>query len=90
NGVNVHFDAKIVQAFLKFIVPYPVNARVELSNGQIGRVLKVNRKNLLAPVVLVDGLGEVDLAKNPDITITTIHKLPTQHPTLFTAPPKQI
>lgn len=86
NGINVHFESHVVQAFMKFIVPYPVNSQVELSNGQIGRVLKVNRKNLLAPVVYVDGAGELDLAKNPDITITTIHKVPTTHPTLFSAP----
>ncbi|MBM3266225.1 MAG: HD-GYP domain-containing protein [Candidatus Sericytochromatia bacterium] len=88
NGVNVHFDAKVVQAFQRFIVPYPVNAQVELSTGQVGRVLKVNRKNLLAPVVHVEGVGDIDLAKNPDITITTIHKVASQHPTLFTPPPK--
>lgn len=88
NGMNVHFDARIVNAFLKYIVPYPVNCSVELSTGQLGRVLRVNRKNLLAPTVLVDGAGELDLAKNPDISITTIHKVASQHPTLFIQPPR--
>ncbi len=88
NGVNVHFEGQVVQAFMKFIVPYPVNCMVELSNGQMGRVLKVNRKNLLAPVVFIDGGGELDLAKNPEITIVNIHKVPTVHPTLFSAPPR--
>lgn len=85
NGKNEHFDSRIVQAFLKFIVPYPVNCRVELSNGQFGRVLKVNRKNLLAPIIHLEGAGEIDLAKNRDFGIVAIQNVPTQHPTLFSA-----
>lgn len=88
NGVNEHFDARIVQAFHKFIVPYPVNSQVLLSNGQSARVMRVNRKNLLAPVVAVEGQGEIDLAKHPEIAITTIEKVARQHPTLFAPPPR--
>ena len=86
NGVNQHFDARIVQAFLKFIVPYPVNSQVLLSTGQSARVLRVNRKNLLAPVVVVEGQGELDLARHPEIAITTIERVARQHPTFFNPP----
>ncbi len=86
NGVNQHFDARIVQAFLKFIVPYPVNSQVLLSTGQSARVLRVNRKNLLAPVVVVEGQGEVDLARHPEVAIATIERVAREHPTFFNPP----
>ncbi len=86
NGVNQHFDARIVQAFLKFIVPYPVNSQVLLSTGQSARVMRVNRKALLSPVVVVEGQGELDLARHPEIAITTIERVAREHPTFFNAP----
>lgn len=76
NGTGSHFDARIVKAFLKYIVPYPVNAEVVLSNGMHGRVTRVNRKNLLAPVVLVEGHGEVDLLRAGGVTVTRLKSAP--------------
>ncbi|MEB3203628.1 MAG: HD domain-containing phosphohydrolase [Candidatus Sericytochromatia bacterium] len=76
NGTGTHFDARIVKAFLKYIVPYPVNAEVVLSNGMHGRVTRVNRKNLLAPVVLVEGHGEVDLMRTANVTVTQLKSAP--------------
>jgi len=76
NGTGAHFDARIVKAFLKYIVPYPVNAEVVLSNGMHGRVTRVNRKNLLAPVVLVEGHGEVDLMRAANVTVVQLKSAP--------------
>ncbi|MBI6545523.1 MAG: HD-GYP domain-containing protein [Cyanobacteria bacterium NC_groundwater_1444_Ag_S-0.65um_54_12] len=86
NGSNVHFAGHIVQAFRKFIVPYPVNSSVELSNGQVGRVLRVNRKNLLAPVVWVEGTGEIDLAKKSQLVITNHQRVASQTPARIIPP----
>lgn len=72
NGAGTHFDPKIVQAFVKFIVPYPVNSLVELNTGQIARVVKVSRANLMRPVIELEG-SVVDLARDERFNIVTMY-----------------
>ncbi|HEY9898123.1 MAG TPA: HD domain-containing phosphohydrolase [Pantanalinema sp.] len=73
NGAGNHFDPRIVQAFVKFIVPYPVNCHVELNTGQIARVVRVTRPHLMRPVIELEG-NLVDLAKDPRLSIVHMHK----------------
>ncbi|MNY38363.1 hypothetical protein D3C86_1729850 [compost metagenome] len=73
NGAGNHFDPRIVQAFVKFIVPYPVNCYVELNTGQIARVVRVTRPHLMRPLIELEG-SLVDLSKDPRFTIVHMHK----------------
>jgi len=47
------FDRKIVKKFIELLTFYPVGTVVELSNGELGRVVKVNHDKPLSPVVRV-------------------------------------
>lgn len=73
NGAGNHFDPKIVQAFVKFIVPYPVNSYVELNTGQIARVVRVTRPHLMRPLIELEGTL-IDMTKDPRFTIVHMHK----------------
>lgn len=72
-GFNTHFEGKIVWAFQKFIVPYPVNSLVVLNSGEVAKVLKVNRENLLRPIVELDG-QTIDLSRHPRLSIVNIFR----------------
>lgn len=50
-NANSHFDYTVLQAFLRTVAPYPVGTMVELSNGVMGIVAKINRDNILRPIV---------------------------------------
>lgn len=71
DSVNSHFDPKMVQAFQRFIVPYPVNAIVWLNTGQRAKVIQVNRQQLLRPVVQIEG-QRIDLAQSRQYSITNL------------------
>ncbi|HBN07517.1 MAG TPA: hypothetical protein DD435_02345 [Cyanobacteria bacterium UBA8530] len=71
DSIPAHFDPRIVQAFQTFIVPYPVNCFVQLNTGEIAKVLKVNRKNLMRPLLSIDG-KKVDLEKDRQRSIVCL------------------
>lgn len=48
-----YFDLKVVSAFLKRIVPYPIGTLVKLSNGQIGVIEEINQEYPLRPKIKV-------------------------------------
>lgn len=48
-----HFDYRIVNAFLKKIVPYPPGTLIRLSNGYIGVVEEINPIYPLRPIIRV-------------------------------------
>lgn len=73
DGFNSHFEGRIVWAFQRFIVPFPVNALVILNSGEIAKVIKVNRENLAKPVVDLDGQA-IDLMTHPRLAITNIYR----------------
>lgn len=75
NGVGTQFDERIVRAFVTFIVPYPVDALVQLNTGQIAQVVKVDRRALMRPVVLLEGT-EVDLQAAPELAIHGMYQGP--------------
>jgi HD-GYP domain-containing protein (c-di-GMP phosphodiesterase class II) len=52
-GQTGHFDLSMVQKFIQCVGIYPVGSLVELSTGESGLVMSVNRDWLLAPRVLI-------------------------------------
>lgn len=46
-----HFDYKMVQAFLRKVVPYPEGTMVKLSNGEIGVIEEINTVFPLRPKI---------------------------------------
>lgn len=75
-GQSGHFDLTTVQKFIQCVGIYPVGSLVELSTGESGIVMSVNRDWLLAPrILIIQGRHgplaapflEVDLAE-PNLT----------------------
>ncbi|MBU6428819.1 MAG: HD-GYP domain-containing protein, partial [Cyanobacteria bacterium REEB65] len=52
-GSGKLFDPKIVAAFQRHVVPYPVGSQVRLSSGAIGTVVEVDPEHVDRPVVRV-------------------------------------
>ena len=73
HGAGTHFDPRIVEAFTRFIVPYPAQAWVVLSTGQLAHVVQVNRMHLDRPLVDLEGTL-IDLTQHPSLFIRTIHQ----------------
>lgn len=73
DGARNHFDPRIVSAFTTFIVPYPVDSLVVLNTGQVARVARVARHQLMRPVIELEG-QLIDLARNDRYAIVTMHQ----------------
>jgi len=73
------FDRQIVRTFLKLIGYYPVGLRVMLNSGEQGIVKKKNNKKPVVRVLLdessrpVTGYYEIDLNKNPSVSINNFN-----------------
>ena len=73
------FDKRIVRIFLKLIGYYPVGLRVTLNSGEQGIVKKKNNKKPVVRVLLdenrrpVEGYYEIDLNKNPSVSINSFN-----------------
>lgn len=65
------YDLRYLLPFLDTIVQVYMNAEVELSNGERGQVVLINRDALSRPVVKL-GSFYCDLLREPDITIERI------------------
>lgn len=72
------FSDRIVKALIKSLSLFPYNEFVELSSGEIGRVVEINLENLSRPVVELmygkeGGAAKspklIDLAQNPSLYI---------------------
>ncbi|MGM0593269.1 MAG: HD-GYP domain-containing protein [Pseudomonadota bacterium] len=48
-----HFPEELLEAFIRCLGIYPVGSLVELSSGEVGVVLTVNRENHLSPTLLL-------------------------------------
>ncbi|MDH7478757.1 MAG: HD-GYP domain-containing protein [Syntrophomonadaceae bacterium] len=73
---GIKFDPEVVAALIKNVAKYPVGTIVQLSNGDIGVVIDVSKKNRERPVVrrFMDGSrrvvqGEIKLTDFPEIQI---------------------
>jgi len=58
---GTHFNMELIKTFLSKIIPFPVGTVVELSNGFIGTVEKLNDNMLLRPVIKIFKLGDEEL-----------------------------
>ncbi|HEY9899553.1 MAG TPA: HD domain-containing phosphohydrolase [Pantanalinema sp.] len=72
-GMDTHFERRMVWAFQNFIVPYPKNALVLLNSGEIAKVAQVNREDATRPVVEMDG-QLIDLAKHGRLVIQDLYR----------------
>lgn len=67
------FDPAAVRALLHTVSLFPVGSNVELSNGEIGKIVKANRANFTRPIVEVrgaDGTTRIlDLEQQPDLEV---------------------
>jgi len=68
NGNQMHFDPNVVKAFNKVAVPYPIGSNVTLNNGEKGNVIKLNRTNLVRPLLDTSN-GTINLLYEPTIKI---------------------
>jgi HD-GYP domain-containing protein (c-di-GMP phosphodiesterase class II) len=65
------FESRVVDAFLKCVVPYPVGSVVRLSNGLVGNVCKLNQGLPFRPVVQIfNSQLQVDLKNENNLVIT--------------------
>lgn len=71
-----HWDTRLLQRFIKNLGVFPPGSIVQLSNGVIGLVMTVNRKDLLRPSVMVydknvprNEANIVNLADIPEVRI---------------------
>ncbi len=65
------YDLEYLLPFLNTVVQAYINTDVELSNGEQGKVVLINKDSLSRPVVKV-GAFYCDLVREPDVTITKI------------------
>jgi putative nucleotidyltransferase with HDIG domain len=73
NGAGEHFDPRIVQAFVRFIVPYPSGSQVLLNTGQVARVVRVSHSDLMRPVIELEG-HMIDLTRDSRFAIVNMHR----------------
>ncbi len=77
------FPREVIKALIEQLSAYPIGTSVRLSTGELGRVIRVNTRFPLRPVVLIgegptDGLAvrQVDLSTSPRVTIIETVELP--------------
>ncbi|MCL6445221.1 MAG: HD-GYP domain-containing protein [Alicyclobacillus sp.] len=75
-NVGTHFDQQFVELFVQHVNLYPIGLPVQLSNGLMGVVARINPGNFQRPVVLVmEEQGnaikpyELDLSSHLDVTV---------------------
>ncbi|MBI6546903.1 MAG: HD-GYP domain-containing protein [Cyanobacteria bacterium NC_groundwater_1444_Ag_S-0.65um_54_12] len=76
NSLNILFEARMVWAFQRFIVPYPLNCLVVLNTGKIAKVRQVNRDDPRRPVVEVAAGKLLDLAKECEVLVSDLWRDP--------------
>lgn len=76
SGMNSQFEARMVWAFQNLIVPYPCNAVVVLSNGDVAKVRRVNKNDPLRPVVEMENGTQVDLAGQQGLVVRDLYRPP--------------
>ena len=65
------YDPKYIMTFLEGIVQTYIHNNVQLSNGQIGEIIMINKLELSRPVIKVED-KYIDLAKQRDLQIVTL------------------
>jgi HD-GYP domain-containing protein (c-di-GMP phosphodiesterase class II) len=71
-GDRSGLDPKVIRAFQRYVVPYPLNSWVTMESGEIAQVVQRNNQNPLKPVVKIAG-NAVDLADQSRYAIADTH-----------------
>lgn len=66
------YDVVFIMTFLESVVNTYIDNRVALSDGRIGTVKWINKQRLSKPMVQLENGNFLELAKNPDLSITQI------------------
>ena len=66
------YDVVFIMTFLESVVNTDIDNRVALSDGRIGTVKWINKQRLSKPMVQLENGDFLELAKNPDLSITQI------------------
>ena len=66
-----HYEPSILHTFINRTVEAYINSEVQLSNGELGKVILINQSFLSRPVVVTDD-KTYDLSKDSSIQITTL------------------
>jgi putative nucleotidyltransferase with HDIG domain len=73
-----YFAPQVVSALVNEISAFPLDSYVQISSGEIGRVVATDPGNILRPKVelvwdadwkRIEGVGTLDLASRPDLTV---------------------
>lgn len=76
SGMNTQFEARMIWAFQNLIVPYPCNAVVVLSNGDVAKVRKANKNDPLRPVVELQDGQRLDLTSQQGLFVKDLYRPP--------------
>ena len=66
------YDVVFIMTFLESVVNTYIDNRVALSDGRIGTVKWINKQRLSKPMVQLENGDFLELAKNPELSITQI------------------
>ena len=73
DGMDTHFERRMVWSFQNFIVPYPKNALVLLNSGEVAKVVQVNREDSVRPVIEMNG-SWIDLSRHGRLQIVDLYR----------------
>jgi hypothetical protein len=71
-GDRTGLDPKVIRAFQRYVVPYPLNSWVVMETGEVAQVIQQNKQNPFKPIVRLNG-NPVDLADGGRYTIADSH-----------------
>ncbi|MEK3719894.1 HD-GYP domain-containing protein [Paenibacillus sp. FSL H8-0034] len=70
-------DPLVVHSFMEKLMIYLIGCEVVLSDGQLGKIVMLNDKNPVNPLVEVEG-GFIDLSQEPSLYIEKLFKVETE------------
>jgi HD-GYP domain-containing protein (c-di-GMP phosphodiesterase class II) len=70
-GAACQYDAQVLEAFSQVVIPYHIGNNVSLSNGLRGKVIRLNRSNLVRPCVLT-AKGIINLLQESELSIVSV------------------
>lgn len=79
---GIMFDYDIVKTFIRYVVVYPVGIDVDLSTGQVARVIKNRAESVLRPIVMLEDGTTLDLARDRNCVNITILSNDSEYKTI--------
>ncbi|MDB5096236.1 MAG: metal dependent phosphohydrolase, partial [Cyanobacteria bacterium RYN_339] len=71
-GDRSGLDPKVIRAFQRYVVPYPLNSWVVMETGEVAQVVQQNKQNAFKPIVRLNGTP-VDLGDQSRYSIADSH-----------------